>query len=59
MLNFGDSNLYMLDVCHLSYGLQYSPKGQVGEEGDRQEDGRDSTANVSDEGEDGGLETTG
>lgn len=36
-----------------------SPKGQVGEEGDRQEDGRDSTANIRDEGKDGGLESTG
>lgn len=34
-----------------------SPKGQVGEESDRQEDGRDSTANKCDKGEDGGLQT--
>lgn len=36
-----------------------SPKGQVGEEGDGQEDGRDSTANKCDKGEDGGLQTAG
>jgi len=45
--------------CHLSFALsQYSPKGQVGEDGDGQEDGGDSTADVCDEGEDGGLHTT-
>lgn len=36
-----------------------SPKGQVGEEGDGQEDGGDSAADVGDEGEDGGLRTAG
>lgn len=36
-----------------------SPKGQVCEEGDRQEDGGDSTANICDKGEDGGVETAG
>lgn len=36
-----------------------SPKGQVCEEGDSQEDGRDSTTDVCDVCEDGGLETAG
>lgn len=36
-----------------------SPKGQVGEQGDGQEDGGDPTANVGDEGEDGGLHSVG
>lgn len=48
----------MLDVCYLFYGSQCSPKGQVGEDGDRQEDGRDSTANICDKGKDGVLEAT-
>lgn len=39
--------------------IDISPEGQVGEEGDGQEDGRDSTADVGDEGEDGGLHTAG
>lgn len=48
----------MLDVCYLFYGSQCSPKGQVGEDGDRQEDGRDSTANICDKSKDGVLEAT-
>lgn len=36
-----------------------SPKGQVGEKGDGQEDGRDSAANKCDKGEYGGLQTVG
>lgn len=36
-------------------GLSYSLKGQVGEEGDGKEDGRNPTSNVSNEGEDGSL----
>lgn len=43
--------------CKIQFYL--SPKGQVSEEGDSQEDGRDSTADVGDKGEDGGLETAG
>lgn len=39
--------------------LDISPEGQVGEEGDGQENGRDSTADVGDEGEDGGLHAAG
>lgn len=33
-----------------------SPESQVGEEGEGQEDGRDSTADVGDKGEDGGVQ---
>lgn len=45
------------EKCKIQFYL--SPKGQVSEQGDSQEDGRDSTANVGDKGEDGGLETVG
>lgn len=38
---------------------EISPKGQVCEEGDREEDGRDSTSNVCDKSKDGGLDTAG
>lgn len=43
--------------CKIQFYL--SPKRQVSEEGDSQEDGRDSTADVGDKGEDGGVETAG
>ena len=48
-----------VNMCSLFCGSQYSPEGQVSEEGDRQEDSRNSTADVCDETKDGGLETTG
>lgn len=59
------NNLYLFLVLslllshHMLCVVYVSPKGQVGEEGDRQEDGRDSTANKCDKGEDGGLQTAG
>lgn len=42
--------LYVRNWC------KYSLKSHVSEESDRQEDGRNSTANVCDKGKDGGLE---
>lgn len=41
------------------YEPQYIPKSQIGEKGKGQEDCRDSTSDVSDEGEDGSLDATG
>lgn len=38
--------------------VEISPKGQICEKGDREEDGRDSTSNICDKSKDGGLDTT-
>lgn len=45
-------------MCDM-YTSKYSLEGQVSEESDRKEDGRDSTANVCDKCEDSGLDGVG